>query len=429
MNRNMSCISLFVDKCKKKFGSDYKFLLALITISFCLHILRSFIVLHTLQFGGIGWGNLPHESFWDIAPVWDGGFYKSIAQNWYGGYEGADVGFPPFYPICIRILSLIFPFDVSMVLINSFCLVVATPILAYLVSSELFQERTKIRLCTIIVTLNPFIVAWGTIGLSEPLGYVIGLALVYSYLHNRYLSSALFFSVGILTRFAFVVAGGLFLYSVLIERKLKNIVPLLAGGMTYIGWNWYTKITYGLTNTEVREIFWHHLPGIKWGDISMYAQLSDFVIVGLLLLVTWTYYKKKEDKIAALLLWAIAGYLLISIFPVYGYGQLRWVGFILPLFLLLEGFDEWRAKAIMYLSVSWSIVTIVVAPQIYQLYIGALDTYRYLFMADLALVLIAGTLLLRYLNDKYRFAKMETIAATTFGLAGLCLAFVVVRIF
>jgi len=414
---------------RDRFRVEFRFLLILIIISFCLHILRSFIVLHTLQFGGIGWGNLPHESFWDIAPVWDGGFYKSIAQNWYGGYEGADVGFPPFYPICIRILSLIFPFNVSMVLINSFCLVIATPILAYLVSSELFREKAKIRLCTIIVTLNPFIVAWGTIGLAEPLGYVIGLALVYSYLRDRYLLSALLFSVGILTRFAFVVAGGLFLYSVVIERKLKNTVPLLAGGITYIGWNLYTKVAYGLTNTEVREIFWHHLPGIKWGDISMYAQLSDFVVVGLLLLLTWTYCKKKEDKIAALLLWAVAAYLLISIFPVYGYGQLRWVGFILPLFLLLEGFDEWRAKTIICLSVSWSIVTIVVAPQIYQLYIGALDQYRYLYMADLALVFIAGTLLLQYLNGKYRFAKMETIAAITFSLAGLCLAFVVVRIF
>lgn len=433
MNRTRNrLLDRVIEKGKEKFQEDYKFLLGLILISFFLHVARMFIVFSTLGYGGVGWGYYSHETFSDLAPVWDGGFYLEIAQKGYARPE--TVGFPPFYPFCIRFLSLIFPFKESMLLINSFCLIVATPILAYLVSSELFQEKTKSKLCTIVVTLNPFIVAWGTIGLSEPLGYVLCLALVYSYLKENYILNGFLYSIGILTRFAFIVAGGLFLYDLVIKRKFKDIFPLLAGGITYIGWNWYTKIAYGLTNTEVRSIYWHHYPGIKWGDISVYAQLSDFVVTALLLLVMWTYYKKKEDKIAALLVWGVAGYLLISIFPVYGYGQLRYVGFILPIFLLLEGFEfeEWKSKIIMYLSASWGIVTIVVAPQLYQLYIGALDKYPYLYMADVALILIGGVLITQYLiyNSKhYTYSKRSIIVGTAFALAGLCLSFTVVRIF
>ncbi|MFC1786442.1 hypothetical protein ACFLY8_00180 [Halobacteriota archaeon] len=425
-------ISRVIEKGKKKFQEDYKFLLGLIIISFFLHLARMFIVFSTLGYGGVGWGYYPHDALSDLASVWDGWFYLGIAQNGY--YIPEFVGFPPFYPFCIRILSLIFPFKESMLLINSFCLIVATPILAYLASSELFQEKTKIKLCTIVVTLNPFIVAWGTIGLSEPLGYVLCLALVYCYLKENYTISCFLYSIGILTRFSFVVAGGLFLYDFIFKRKFKNIFPLLAGGITYIGWNWYTKITYGLMNTDVRSIYWHHYPGIKWGDISVYAQLSYFVVTALLLLVMWTYYKKNEDKIAALLAWGVAGYLLISIFPVYGYGQLRYVGFILPIFLLLEGFEfeEWKSKIIMYLSASWVIITIVVAPQFYQSYIGALDKYPYIYMADIALILIGGALITQYLiyNSKhYTYIKRSIIVGIAFALAGLCLSFTVVRIF
>jgi hypothetical protein len=390
------------------------------------------IVFSTLGYGGVGWGYNPHEDIGDLAPVWDGGFYLRIAQAGYARPE--DVGFPPFYPLSIRILSFLFSFNHSMLLINSFCLIVATPIFAYLVSSELFHDETKSKLCTIVVTLNPFIVAWGTIGLSEPMGYVLGLTLVYSYLKENYTWNGILYSIGILTRFAFIVAGGIFVYDFIIKRDFKNIGPLLAGGITYIGWNWYTKITYGLTNTDVRYIYWHHYPEIKWGDISVYAQLSNFVVTGLLLLVMWGYYKKKEDKSAALLLWAVAAYFLISIFPVYGYGQLRYVGFILPIFLFLEGFgfEEWKSKIIMYLAASWGIVTIVVAPQLYQLYIGALDTYKFLYMADIALLLIGGSLIAQYLiynTEHDTYSTRSIIVGTAFALAGLCLSFTVVRIF
>jgi hypothetical protein len=430
-NRN-SMLERIIEKGNEKFGDDYKFLLGLIVISFLLHVARMFIVFSTLGYGGVGWGYNPHGNISDLAPVWDGGFYLRIAQEGYARPE--DVGFPPFYPFCIRRLSSIFSFNDSMLLINGFCLIVATPILAYLVSSELFQEKTKSRLCTIVATLNPFIAAWGVIGLSEPLGYVLCLALVYSYLKENYILNGLLYSVGILTRFAFIVAGGLFFYDLVIKRKFENMFPLLAGGITYIGWNWYTKITYGLTNTDVRSIYWHHYLGIKWGDISVYAQLSDFVVTGLLVLVMWVYYKKKEDKIAALLLWGAAGYLLISIFPVYGYGQLRYVGFILPIFLLLEGFgfEDWKSKIIMYLAASWGIVTTVVAPQLYQLYLGALDKYPYLYMADIALILIGGALITQYFiyNSKhYTYSKRSIIVGIAFALAGLCLSFTVVRIF
>jgi hypothetical protein len=421
-----------IEKGKELFGEDCKFLLGLILISAFLHLVRMFIVFSTLGYGGVGWGYNPHESLRDVALVWDAGFYFEIAQNGYSLPE--YVGFPPFYPLCIRFFSLFFPFKESMLLINSLCLIVVTPILAYLVSSELFHEKTKSKLCTIVVTLNPFIVAWGTIGLSEPLGYVLCLALVYSYLKKDNISSGVLYSIGILTRFAFITAGGLFLYDFLFKHKFKNTVPLFAGGITYIGWNLYTKIAYGLTNTDVRFIYWHHYPEIKWGDISVYAQLSDFLITGLLLLVMWAYYKKKEDRIAALLAWGAGAYLLVSLFPVYGYGQLRYVGFILPIFLLLEGFgfEEWKSKIILYVSAVWGIITIVVAPQLYQLYIGALDNYPYLYMADIALILIGGALVTQYVihNSKhYTYFNRSIIVGTAFALAGICLSFTVVRIF
>ena len=407
---------------------DKRFLVYLIVFSFLLHIARTLIVFSTLGYGGVGWGNYPHNNIGDLGPVWDGGFYLDIAKNGYILPE--NIGFPPFYPLIIKIFSFIFPYDDSMLIINGVCLILAIPILAYIVSSELFNDNIKVRLSTIVITLNPFIAAWGTVGLSEPLGYAIGLALVYSYLKEKYLLSAILFSIGILTRYAFIVAGSIFLYDLLIKRKYYNLFPMLFGGLTYLVWNWYTKITYGFTNTEIRTLYWNHLIGIKFGDISMYAQLSNFIVVALLAILMLRCYQNKNHTISALLLWGVGGYLLTSIFPVYGYGQLRYVGFIIPIFLLLEGMDGWMPRAILYLSSVWGIVAIVVAPQIYQLFIGDLDGYKYLFMADIALILMVGAFIFQYFSKNSNGNSFkEKVIGVCFGLSGLLLSFTVVRIF
>lgn len=402
------------------------FLIILVSIASVLCIVRTLILFYSLSqtytVYGVGWNrDYPPSNVSDISYVWDGGFYVSIAKNGYS-YMAPDLAFPPLYPAVIRLLLPFMGAEIAALFVNFVCLGIFIPLLSYRLSSILFDDEGRRRMCSAIVTFNPYICAWGTIALSEPLAYLLSILTLIFFFERRYLLSSVVFPLGILSRYPLITMGILFLYPIVTRREKVGLLPLITGTVTYLGWDYYLKIAYGLSNSQAREIYWHHHPEIILGGVISVAQLSNFALVLILLIFSFSHYLRREDKVASAMLWASSMWFLISIFPPYGYAQLRYYGAVLPVFLFLEAFDGLRERAIMYLLAAWGLIIGVLAPQIYQIYLRSLDPYPYLFTADVSLALIVLSFLLGAKRN-------HKLVIPLLCLAGTFMCFLVPRMF
>jgi len=176
--------------------------------------------------------------FFDLLGTrWDSNIYIPIAENGYIPINSPNDYrawvFPPLYPILIRLLVLISPFEIpytiAAVLVTNIFSV--TSVITFFFMSRLYFDETNSVYASLLFSLFPPVFVFSTVAYSEPIFFTFGIASWYFFEKKRYSLSGLSLALATLTRYEgallFFVYGGIFIGRNLSKKGVKSTLGCL----------------------------------------------------------------------------------------------------------------------------------------------------------------------------------------------------------
>lgn len=193
--------------------------------------------------------------------------------------------FLPFFQYVVAVL-VYFGGNLTSVRIMSAIVGSLLTIPVYKMSFLISKNKVLANFCAVLVSLNPVLVVYGSLAMSESLFVLLVSLTVYLLAARRYAWASIPLTLAVLTRYeSWVLLPAIPLYFVFKERRsfLEKLIPVLVSCIAIVGWLWVNKLYFNdpfffLKNVGALNLPYRYDVPTVWGVPAVLRGVFGFVL-------------------------------------------------------------------------------------------------------------------------------------------------------